>query len=163
MFYSASKIIPSHSKFRLLILFQSHRQALSWFIAVTLVFLIIYLISNLFQLKEIPVEVTFFSVISGSAFSLIFALKFEFFIHSDNENMKKIIIEEIYSLGYEKYDGREIDGKEDIFKQKGPTWLSWRESDLIIKNENGRMKIIGPLLLIWKIRNNIFKSINEIK
>lgn len=108
-----------------------------------------------------PAEAIFLSVILGSSFSLIFAMRFEFFIHPANEDLKKIIIEKIYMLGYEKFDEHNSIDRENRFKQKGPAWLSWRESDLIIKNEINRIKIIGPLLLIWKIRTHAFKKLNE--
>lgn len=160
---SVTKISPSHSKFRILMLFQSHRQALSWFISVTFLLSIIFLISVFFELKEMPAGAIFLSVILGSSFSLIFAMRFEFFIHPGNEDLKKIIIEEIYMLGYEKFDEHNSIYRENRFKQKGPTWLSWRESDFIIKNETNGMKIIGPLLLIWKIRTHVFKKINATK
>jgi hypothetical protein len=106
-----------------------------------------------------PSHIIFISVITGSSFSLFFALPFEFQINFSNEKIEMEIHEKIELFGYIKYSKSNNTDNETRFRQKGPIWSSWRESDIIIKKEGKFIKIIGPLLLISKIRTRILTDL----
>lgn len=154
-----TKLTPSKSCIRLIFLFQSQRQTLSWFFTFTLTFIVIYIASDIFDFKKMPVHIMFSSALLGSIFSLVFSLPFQFQVKFYRSDIQSIIYKHIEFSGYRLAHTNANNNCRSIFEQRGPKWLSWRESDIIIENTMGWLKINGPFLMLWKVRAALTKII----
>jgi hypothetical protein len=155
-----SMLRPRVPLLRLLCLFQSHRQALSWFSTLAATLSIIYVVTYAFELKRMPLDMLAISVLIGASFSLIFALPFEFSVRVRDNNMTFALHEVITGAGYQldRIGSSGVPG-EVRFIQTGPNWLRWRESDVVLKSDLDWLRVSGPLLVLWRLRNKTAQHI----
>lgn len=154
-------LTPNASLLRLILLLQSHRQALSWFATLAVTLVIIYFASIGLKLNRMPSLLIFSTVTFGSAFSLVFALPFRLSVAPSVENLERQIRIAIENAGYRLAESYANSPNVAFYVQKGPSWLTWRESDIKLTIDANCLNITGPLLTLVKLRTVAQESLRN--
>ncbi|WP_372387598.1 hypothetical protein [Xanthomonas axonopodis] len=153
-----SGISWSSSFIRRLALFQSLRQFISWAFCVIVFYCILILIEYFSGVKLFKDWGIFFFPVVLSLYSVYCALPCRFYVFGLPLGEVKSRVDEVAGKsGYIIY--RSENGKFS-YRSKLPKWLSWQENSVCLVDEEGRICVESPRLIIRRLHSSLNSAVS---
>lgn len=143
---------------RYLLVFQSYRQLRSWIFIVAATALPFYFLLNLFNSESLPIEVILLGIAFGSMFSVMMVAPVEFRFKRKADRHLCVLVDTLDNLGYIKESQAETT---TTFRQKLPTWLRWREGNIVIEKYRDEILVKGGVFILSRLHTAVKNSYLE--
>ncbi|QBI13479.1 hypothetical protein [Xanthomonas oryzae] len=153
-----SDVSWSVSFIRRLALFQSLRQFISWAFCVIAFYYILILVESVIGVKLFKGWGIFIFPVVFSLYSVYCALPCRFYVFgAPLSEVKSRVDEVVVKSGY--IISSSVDGKLS-YRSKLPKWLSWSENSVYLIDEEGKICVESPRLIIRRLHSSISSTVS---